>query len=119
MFLALSGTKLLRAGNFSPLSGKNSRRTGMAGLTGPTRPAAPASLSRRTDLSCLGRMTCPSDPRPARRVAACLLLGAFVLWANLAAAQGVSPIAAFTSLPSLAWPQPAGGEESRWAGAYA
>ena len=47
------------------------------------------------------------------------MLGGFVLWANLAAAQGISPVSGFASLPSFAWPQPAGREESRWAGSYA
>ena len=47
------------------------------------------------------------------------MLSGFVLWANLAAAQGISPSTGFTSLPSFAWPQPAGAEESRWAGSYA
>jgi len=47
------------------------------------------------------------------------MLSGFVLWANPAAAQGISPFTGFASLPSFAWPQPAGGEESRWAGSYA
>ena len=47
------------------------------------------------------------------------MLGGIVLWANLAAAQGVPPITGFASLPSFAWPQPAGAEESRWAGSFA
>lgn len=47
------------------------------------------------------------------------MLSGFVLWANFAAAQGISPFTGFASLPSFAWPQPAGGEESRWAGSYA
>jgi len=47
------------------------------------------------------------------------MLGGIVLWANLAAAQGVPPITGFASLPSFAWPQPAGTEESRWAGSFA
>ena len=47
------------------------------------------------------------------------MLGGIVLWANLAAAQGVPPFTGFASLPSFAWPQPAGSEESRWAGSFA
>jgi outer membrane immunogenic protein len=47
------------------------------------------------------------------------MLSGFALWANLAAAQGVSPVTGFASLPSFAWPQPAGAEESRWAGSFA
>src|SRR3954447_26728073 len=47
------------------------------------------------------------------------MLGGIVLWANLAAAQGVPPFTGFASLPSFAWPQPAGAEESRWAGSFA
>ena len=47
------------------------------------------------------------------------MLGGAALWANLAAAQGSRQFTGFASLPSFAWPQPAGGEESRWAGSYA
>jgi outer membrane immunogenic protein len=47
------------------------------------------------------------------------MLSGFVLWANLAAAQEISPVTGFASLPSFAWPRPAGGEESRWTGSYA
>ena len=47
------------------------------------------------------------------------MLSGFVLWADLAAAQSISPFMGFASLPSFAWPQPAGAEESRWAGSYA
>ena len=66
-----------------------------------------------------GPMTRSSDPRLPRRFAGCLMLSGLVLWATLAAAQGISPFTGFTSLPSFAWPQPAGDEESRWAGSYA
>ena len=63
-------------------------------------------------------MTSLAHPRPLRRVAASLILTASLLGAHLAAAQG-SPFTGLTSLPSFAWPQPAGAEESRWAGSYA
>jgi outer membrane immunogenic protein len=63
-------------------------------------------------------MTSLAHPRPLRRVAASLILTASLLGADLAAAQG-SPFTGLTSLPSFAWPQPAGAEESRWAGSYA
>jgi outer membrane immunogenic protein len=58
------------------------------------------------------------DSRSLRRFAACLLLGAAALSADLAAAQGL-PFAGFSALPSFAWPQPAVGEDGRWAGSYA
>jgi opacity protein-like surface antigen len=63
-------------------------------------------------------MTSLADPRAPRRFAACLILIAGALWADLAAAQG-SPFIGLTSLPSFAWPRAAGEEESRWAGSYA
>ena len=78
----------------------------------------PASLSRPTDFEYCLCMTSFLHPRPLRRLAACLTLSASVLWADRAAAQG-SPLTGFTSLPSFAWPQPAGTEESRWASSYA
>ncbi|ACA20409.1 hypothetical protein M446_6134 [Methylobacterium sp. 4-46] len=64
-------------------------------------------------------MTRLACPRPLGRVAACLLLGGFLLRADLAAAQGVPPFAGFGALPSFAWPRPAGDEETRWSGSYA
>ena len=60
----------------------------------------------------------PSHSRSLRRFAACLVLGGSVLAPDLAAAQGL-PFTGFTSLPSFAWPQPAAGEDGRWAGSYA
>jgi outer membrane immunogenic protein len=62
-------------------------------------------------------MTSLADPRQLRRVAASLMLTVSLLGADLAGAQG-SPFIGFTSLPSFAWPEPAEGEESRWAGSY-
>lgn len=47
------------------------------------------------------------------------MLGGCVLRTDLAVAQGISPVTGFASLPSFAWPQPAEGETSRWAGSYA
>ncbi|MFL5216599.1 MAG: outer membrane protein [Microvirga sp.] len=58
------------------------------------------------------------DSRSLRRFAACLVLGGAVLAPDLAAAQGL-PFTGFTALPSFAWPQPAAGEDGRWAGSYA
>jgi hypothetical protein len=61
-------------------------------------------------------MTTLADPRTLRRFAACLMLT--VAAPGVAAAQG-APFTALTSLPSFAWPQAPGAEESRWAGSYA
>src|SRR3954449_10817533 len=58
------------------------------------------------------------DSRSLRRFAACLVLGGAVLAPDLAAAQGL-PFTGFPALPSFAWPQPAAGEDGRWAGSYA
>src|SRR5688500_3452597 len=60
----------------------------------------------------------PSRFPLATPLRACLLLGAAALSADLAAAQGL-PFAGFSALPSFAWPQPAVGEDGRWAGSYA
>ena len=46
------------------------------------------------------------------------MLSASLFGGGPAGAQG-SPFTGFTSLPSFAWPTPAEGEESRWAGSYA
>jgi opacity protein-like surface antigen len=54
-----------------------------------------------------------------RRFAAGSALVGGMLYATLAAAQGVPSFTGFTSLPSFAWPEPAAREESRWAGSYA
>lgn len=64
-------------------------------------------------------MTRFSDPRPPRRLAACLMLSGFFILAYPAAAQGISPSTGLASLPFFAWPQPAEGEDRRWAGSYA
>ena len=58
------------------------------------------------------------DSRVLRRFAARLVLGGIVLAPDLAGAQGLS-LPGFTALPSFAWPQPAAGEDGRWAGSYA
>lgn len=80
---------------------------------------AQAGLFRPTALGYPVRMTGRADPRLLRRLAACLMLGGCVLRADLAAAQGVPPFIGFGPLPSFAWPQPAGIDESRWTGSYA
>nr|WP_210260917.1 hypothetical protein [Enterovirga sp. DB1703] len=60
------------------------------------------------------------DSRPFRRVAAaCLALGGLLALPRPAAAQAVPPASSWASLPSFARPQPAEGEESRWAGSFA
>ena len=64
-------------------------------------------------------MISPGLPRPLRRTAVCLMLGGSVLWADLAAAQGMPSFTGFAPLPSFAWPQAASREESRWAGSFA
>ena len=63
-------------------------------------------------------MTSLPDSASLRRFAACLVLGGAALSPELAAAQGL-PFTGFTALPSFAWPQPAAGEDGRWAGSYA
>ncbi len=64
-------------------------------------------------------MTRFAHSRSLRPFAASLLFGGCALSANLAAAEVAPPLAGFTSLPSFAWPEPAGTEHSRWAGSYA
>ncbi|GEO98207.1 outer membrane protein [Methylobacterium haplocladii] len=59
------------------------------------------------------------DSRSLRRFAACLTLGGGLLWADLAAAQGIAPFLGFTSLPSFAWPDVPQADETRWAASYA
>jgi opacity protein-like surface antigen len=59
-----------------------------------------------------------SPTRSLRPVAASLLFGGCALWANLGAAEVAPALTGVTSLPSFAWPEPAGSEDSRWAGSY-
>jgi opacity protein-like surface antigen len=54
-----------------------------------------------------------------RRFVASLVLGGVALWPEISGAQAVSSFNGLASLPTVAWPQPAEGEESRWAGSYA
>lgn len=64
-------------------------------------------------------MTSPSDARPFRFFSACLVLGAALLSADCAVAQGGPSSGGAASLPLFARPQPGASEENRWAGSYA
>jgi opacity protein-like surface antigen len=70
-------------------------------------------------LAYRARVTHPFAPRPPRRLAAALALGALVAGAAPAVAQGASPVMGFGALPVFAWPQRAEGEEGRWSGSRA
>lgn len=51
--------------------------------------------------------------------AAAFALGAPCLWAAPLSAQAYAPVLGLGSLPIFAWPRPAEGDQSRWAGSYA
>ena len=93
-------------------------RTPAVPLSTSDRPAA-AGLSRPSAFGYRARMPSQAVSRLLRRLIACLALGGCVLRADLAAAQGIPSFTGFAQLPSFAWPQPEGGQESRWAGSYA
>lgn len=119
-----SGMRLQQVGSMmaarSPKSPQATRsEPSREARSGNRRGIRPCRLSRQTVSGYLIQVTILADARPLRRAAACLMLGSFVLHANAAAAQGISPVDGFASLPSFAWSQPAGREGSRWAGSYA